>query len=107
MMQQRSQQQEIDNLQEKIKSLQLQQQESSSVREQEELYLQRLQKEATEQEQIRKLSTIIQEHKEMMEQIRETQSMKLIEESRLQTALAQSVMEQCMNRKICKKICVQ
>ena len=98
MTQQRSQQQEIDNLQEKIKSLQLQQQESSSIREQEELYLQRLQKEATEQEQIRKLSlsTINQEHKEMMEQIRETHSMKLIEESRLQTALAQSVMEQCM-----------
>ena len=63
MMQHRSHQQTIDNLQDEIKSLQLLQQESSFAQEREELYLQQLQKEATEQEQIRKLNSIIQEHK--------------------------------------------
>ena len=96
MTQQRSHQQAIDNLQDEIKSLQLQQQESSFAREREELYLQQLQKEAIEQEEIRKLNSIIQEQKETMEQIRETQSMQLREESRLQTLQAQSVMEQYM-----------
>ena len=69
MMQQRSHQQAIDNLQDEIKSLQLLQQESSFAQEREELYLQQLKKEATEQEQIRKLNSIIQEQKETVEQI--------------------------------------
>ena len=96
MMQQRSHQQAIDNLQDEIKSLQLQQQESNFAQEREELYLQQLQKEETEQEQIRKLNSIIQEQKETMEQIRQTQSMQLREENRLQALQAQSVMEQYM-----------
>ena len=96
MMQQRSHQQAIDNLQDEIKSLQLLQQESSFAQEREELYLQQLQKEATEQEQIRTLNSIIQEQKETMEQIRQTQSMQLREESRLQALQAQSIMEQYM-----------
>ena len=96
MMQQRSHQQAIDNLQDEIKSLQLQQQESNFAQEREELYLQQLQKEATEQEEIRKLNSIIQEQKETMEQIRQTQSMQVREENRLQALQAQSVMEQYM-----------
>ena len=96
MTQQRCHEQVMDNLQDEIKSLQLQQQESSFAQEREELYHQQLQKEATEQEEIRKLNSIIQEQKETMEQIRETQSMQLREESRLQTLQAQSVMEQYM-----------
>ena len=53
-------------------------------------------KEATKQEQIRKLKAIIEEQKETMEQIRQTQSMQLREENRLQALQAQSVMEQHM-----------
>ena len=93
MMQQRSHQQVIDNLQDKIKSLQLQQQESIFAQGQKKL---QLQEEAAKQEQISKLNSIIQEQKEIKEQIRQAQSMQLREESRLQALLDQSVMEQCM-----------
>ena len=96
MMQQRSHKQAIDNLQEEIKTLQLQQQQSSFPQEREELYFQQLQKEATEQEEIRNLNYIVQEQKETLEQIRQMQNTQLREESRLQSLQAQSVMEQYM-----------
>ena len=91
-----SHQQAIDDLQEEIKSLQQQQQQSNFSQEQEELLILQLQKEANEQEEIRKLNSIIKEQKETMDQIKQMQSMQLREESRLQSLQVQTVMEQYM-----------
>ena len=91
-----SHQQAIDDLQKEIKSLQQQQQQSRFSQEREELLFLQMQKEASEQEEIKKLNLIIKEQKETMDQIKQTQSMQLREESRLQSLQVQTVMEQYM-----------
>ena len=94
IMQTRSHQQAIDSLQEEIRSLKQQQQQSHHQQENEELYYKLLEKQASEQEQNRKLNSIIQEQRETMQQIQQALSEQQREQGRLQSLQSQSVMEQ-------------
>ena len=96
IMQKRSHQEAIDNLQEEIKSLQQQQQQSQHQQEKEELYHQLLQKQASEQEESRKLNSIIEKQRETTEQLQQTISEYKREQDRLQNLQSQSIMEQYM-----------
>lgn len=94
IMETRSHQQLVDKLQEEINSLQQQQQQSCFPQEQEELYFKLLQMQASEQEENRKLNSVIQEQREIMEQMRQTLNTHEREQSRLQSLQSQSVVEQ-------------
>ena len=96
IMLKKSHQQAIDSLQQEIRSLRQQQQQSQCQQEKEELYYRLLQKQTGEQEENRKLNSIIQEQKETMEQIRQALSEHQREQGRLQSLQNQSVMEQYM-----------
>ena len=96
ILQTKSHQQAIDELQEEIKSLQQQQNQSHFSQEQEELYLQLLTKQATEQEERNKLESLILDQRETFDQIRQTLTMQQSEQNRLQSLQSQSVMEQYM-----------